>query len=157
MSALKGPREEWRRILHEGTPQWVRPEGERLRLGDGRTPALVTPTYFQKPLTTLNAHRGFLNRPANCKYLNYEGEIAAIVGKPMRDVAREDVWPASRRPTMSARRISATPTPARCCGSRARTASARSGRASSAASTSASRGSGPKSTARWSRTARSAR
>ena len=125
MSVLDGPREEWRRILLEGTAQWVRPEGDRLRLGDGRTlaeadatylapcdptkiicihlnydsrrvefkaPALVTPTYFQKPLTTLNTHRGFLNRPANCKYLNYEGEIAAIVGKPMRNVAREDVW-----------------------------------------------------------------
>jgi 5-oxopent-3-ene-1,2,5-tricarboxylate decarboxylase/2-hydroxyhepta-2,4-diene-1,7-dioate isomerase len=125
MSVLTGPREELRRILFEGTPQWVKPDGDRLRLGDGRTlrdadatylppcdptkiicihlnydsrrvefkaPALVTPTYFQKPLTTLNSHRGFLNRPANCKYLNYEGEIAAIVGKPMRNVAREDVW-----------------------------------------------------------------
>ena len=125
MSVLNGPREEWRRILHEGTPQWVRPEGDELRLGDGRTvveaeaiylppcdptkiicihlnydsrrvefkaPALVTPTYFQKPLTTLNSHRGGLSRPADCKYLNYEGEIAAIVGKPMRNVARRDVW-----------------------------------------------------------------
>lgn len=125
MSVLDGPREEWRRILHEGTPQWVKPEGDRLRLGDGRTvveadaaylppcdptkiicihlnydsrrvefkaPPLVNPTYFQKPLTTLNAHRGGLHRPADCKYLNYEGEIAAIVGKPMRNVAREDVW-----------------------------------------------------------------
>lgn len=125
MSVLTGPREEWRRILHEGTPVWVRPEGDRLRLGDGRmvaeasatylppcdptkiicihlnyesrrlefkAPALTAPGYFMKPLTTLNAHRGFLNRPANCQYLNYEGEIAAIVGKPMRNVARGDVW-----------------------------------------------------------------
>ncbi len=126
MSVLEGPREEWRRILHQGTPVWVKPEeGGKLRLGDGRmvdeasatylppcdptkiicihlnydsrrvefkAPPLVTPTYFQKPLTTLNSHRGFLNRPENCKYLNYEGEIAAIVGKPMRNVAREDVW-----------------------------------------------------------------
>jgi len=125
MSVLDGPREEWRRILHEGTPKWVRPEGDTLQLGDGRSlaesdavylppceptkiicihlnyesrraefkaPPLVTPTYFQKPLTTLNSHRGFLNRPADCKYLNYEGEIAAIVGKPMRNVARKDVW-----------------------------------------------------------------
>jgi 5-oxopent-3-ene-1,2,5-tricarboxylate decarboxylase/2-hydroxyhepta-2,4-diene-1,7-dioate isomerase len=93
----------------------VRPQGEILRLGDGRevvepdavylppcdptkiicihlnyesrrvefhAPPLTTPTYFQKPLTTLNTHRGKLNRPANCQYLNYEGEIAAIVGKP---------------------------------------------------------------------------
>ncbi len=125
MSVLDGPREEWRRILFEGAPQWVRSEGENLRLGDGRTvaeadavylppcdptkiicihlnyesrrvefhaPPLTTPTYFQKPLTTLNSHRGKLNRPANCQYLNYEGEIAAIVGKPMRNVAPDDVW-----------------------------------------------------------------
>lgn len=125
MSVLDGPREEWRRILHQGFPVWVQPEGALLRLADGRTvadadavylppceptkiicihlnyesrrlefkaPPLKTPTYFQKPLTTLNTHRGFLNRPADCKYLNYEGEIAAIVGKPMRNVAREDVW-----------------------------------------------------------------
>src|SRR4030095_12363011 len=125
MSVLKGPREEWRKILFEGTPQWVQPDGDRLQLGDGRSiaeadaaylapceptkivcihlnyesrriefkaPKLVTPTYFQKPLTTLNAHRGTVCRPANCKYLNYEGEIAAIVGKPMRNVAASDVW-----------------------------------------------------------------
>jgi len=125
MSVLKGPREEWRRILHEGTPKWVRPEGDVLKLGDGRTlrdadatylppcdptkiicihlnyesrrvefkaPALVTPTYFPKPLTTLNSHRGSVHRPANCQYLNYEGEIAAIVGKPMRNVSRDEVW-----------------------------------------------------------------
>ncbi len=125
MSVIEGPREEWRRILFEGTPVWVRPEGDVLRLGDGRTtpeaeatylppcdptkiicihlnyesrrvefhaPPLTTPTYFQKPLTTLNAHRGKLNRPADCQYLNYEGEIAAIVGKPMRNVAPADVW-----------------------------------------------------------------
>ncbi len=53
---------------------------------------MTTPTYFQKPLTTLNSHRGKLNRPANCQYLNYEGEIAAIVGKPMRNIAPAEVW-----------------------------------------------------------------
>ena len=55
-------------------------------------PPLTTPTYFQKPLTTLNSHRGKLNRPANCQYLNYEGEIAAIVGKPMRNVSPDEIW-----------------------------------------------------------------
>ena len=55
-------------------------------------PPLKNPTYFQKPLTTLNSHRGMLNRPDNCQYLNYEGEIAAIVGKPMRNIAPADVW-----------------------------------------------------------------
>ena len=57
-----------------------------------RAEPLVTPTYFQKPVTALNAHRGALCRPANCQYLNYEGEVAAVVGKPMRNVARADVW-----------------------------------------------------------------
>jgi 5-oxopent-3-ene-1,2,5-tricarboxylate decarboxylase/2-hydroxyhepta-2,4-diene-1,7-dioate isomerase len=57
-----------------------------------RAPPLVTPTYFQKPNTALNAHRGLLQRPADCRYLNYEGEIAAIVGRPMRNVAPDQVW-----------------------------------------------------------------
>ena len=57
-----------------------------------QAPALVTPTYFQKPVTALNSHGGVLNRPDNCQYLNYEGEIAAIVGKPMKNVARDDIW-----------------------------------------------------------------
>jgi 5-oxopent-3-ene-1,2,5-tricarboxylate decarboxylase/2-hydroxyhepta-2,4-diene-1,7-dioate isomerase len=57
-----------------------------------RAPPLVTPTYFQKPNTALNAHRGLLHRPADCQYLNYEGEIAAIVGRPMRNVAPDQVW-----------------------------------------------------------------
>ena len=125
MSVLDGEREEWRRILHEGTPHWVRPNGDQLILADGRSvvessatylapcepskiicihlnyesrrvefraPDLVTPTYFQKPLSTLNAHRGKVNRGADCQYLNYEGEIAAIIGKPMKNVAPKDVW-----------------------------------------------------------------
>jgi 5-oxopent-3-ene-1,2,5-tricarboxylate decarboxylase/2-hydroxyhepta-2,4-diene-1,7-dioate isomerase len=51
-----------------------------------------TPTYFQKPLTTLNTHRGELAKPSDCHWLNYEGEIAAIVGRTMRNVAPADVW-----------------------------------------------------------------
>lgn len=57
-----------------------------------KAPPLVTPTYFHKPTTALNAHRGVLCRPANCQYLNYEGEVAAVVGRPMRNVARDEVW-----------------------------------------------------------------
>ena len=50
------------------------------------------PTYFVKPASTLNGHRGELVRPADCELLNYEGEIAAVVGRPMRRVRADDVW-----------------------------------------------------------------
>ena len=125
MSVLDGPRTEWRRILHEGQPKWVKPDGDGLLLGDGRAiheaeatylppcepskvlcihlnyesrraefrvPHIETPTYFQKPTTALNSHRGSLVRPQGTKYLNYEGEVAVIVGKPMRNVGRDEVW-----------------------------------------------------------------
>ena len=64
-------------------------ESRRLEFRAG---PLVTPTYFQKPNSALNSHRGVLHRPADCRYLNYEGEIVAVVGRPMRNVAPDDVW-----------------------------------------------------------------
>jgi 5-oxopent-3-ene-1,2,5-tricarboxylate decarboxylase/2-hydroxyhepta-2,4-diene-1,7-dioate isomerase len=57
-----------------------------------KAPQLETPTYFQKPVTALNSHRGTLCRPAGHKYLNYEGEVGVIIGKPMRNVGREEAW-----------------------------------------------------------------
>ena len=99
----------------------------------GRSLEGETPTWFQKPVSALNAHRGALVRPADCHWLNYEGEIAAVVGRPMKNVspARSGIaWPASRLPTTWARTTSAAPTPAPCCGSRGWTGSARSAPAS---------------------------
>jgi 5-oxopent-3-ene-1,2,5-tricarboxylate decarboxylase / 2-hydroxyhepta-2,4-diene-1,7-dioate isomerase len=52
----------------------------------------ATPTYFTKPPSSLNAHRGALVRPDGTQWLNYEGEIAAVVGRPMRNVAPADTW-----------------------------------------------------------------
>ena len=57
-----------------------------------KAPPLATPTYFQKPTTALNSHRGSVGRPAGHKYLNYEGEVAVIISKPMRNVGREEAW-----------------------------------------------------------------
>ncbi len=51
-----------------------------------RLPA--APTYFQKPTSALVGHGGAVVRPANCKYLNYEGEIAIVIGRTCRGVAR---------------------------------------------------------------------
>jgi len=49
------------------------------------------PTYFQKPVTALNTHKGAIVRPERCKYLNYEGEIAIVIGRSCRNVSPEEV------------------------------------------------------------------
>ncbi len=48
------------------------------------------PTYFHKPITALNVHNGAVVRPANCHYLNYEGEVAIIIGRTARNIRMED-------------------------------------------------------------------
>jgi 5-oxopent-3-ene-1,2,5-tricarboxylate decarboxylase/2-hydroxyhepta-2,4-diene-1,7-dioate isomerase len=50
-----------------------------------RLPA--APTYFQKPTTALNAHLGEVVRPPGCRFLNYEGEIAIVIGQTCRNVS----------------------------------------------------------------------
>ena len=49
------------------------------------------PSYFMKPPSTLNGHLGAVRRPAGTHFLNYEGELAVIVGKRMQGVAQRDV------------------------------------------------------------------
>jgi len=49
------------------------------------------PTYFQKPTSSLNAHRGEVVRPDRCHWLNYEGEIVIIMGRPCRNVRPDQV------------------------------------------------------------------
>lgn len=53
-------------------------------------PVPASPTYFEKPVSAINAHRGGVTRPAGCQYLNYEGEIAIVIGRPARDVAPDE-------------------------------------------------------------------
>jgi 5-oxopent-3-ene-1,2,5-tricarboxylate decarboxylase / 2-hydroxyhepta-2,4-diene-1,7-dioate isomerase len=48
------------------------------------------PTYFHKPISALNAHGGAVVRPSNCKYLNYEGEIAIVIGRTTRNISVAD-------------------------------------------------------------------
>jgi 5-oxopent-3-ene-1,2,5-tricarboxylate decarboxylase/2-hydroxyhepta-2,4-diene-1,7-dioate isomerase len=48
------------------------------------------PTYFHKPVSTLNAHDGDVVRPPRCRFLNYEGEIAIVIGRVCRNVAPGD-------------------------------------------------------------------
>lgn len=51
-----------------------------------------TPTYFTKPPSSLNGHGGQIIKPADCKYLNYEGEYAVVIGKTCRNVTPEEAW-----------------------------------------------------------------
>ena len=44
------------------------------------------PTYFHKPITALNAHNADVVRPEPCRWLNYEGEIAIVIGRTCRNV-----------------------------------------------------------------------
>jgi 5-oxopent-3-ene-1,2,5-tricarboxylate decarboxylase/2-hydroxyhepta-2,4-diene-1,7-dioate isomerase len=48
------------------------------------------PSYFLKPPTTLARHGDEVVRPRGCRYLNYEGEVAVVVGRQMKRVAEED-------------------------------------------------------------------
>ena len=53
-----------------------------------RTPEV--PSYFLKPLSTLARHGDEIVRPRGCRYLNYEGEVALIVGRRMKRVREDD-------------------------------------------------------------------
>lgn len=48
------------------------------------------PTYFHKPVSALNAHGGAVVRPERCQYLNYEGEVAIVIGRTARNIAPGD-------------------------------------------------------------------
>jgi 5-oxopent-3-ene-1,2,5-tricarboxylate decarboxylase/2-hydroxyhepta-2,4-diene-1,7-dioate isomerase len=45
------------------------------------------PTYFHKPVSALNAHDSAVVRPELCKWLNYEGEIAIVIGRTARNIS----------------------------------------------------------------------
>src|SRR5919201_2578243 len=48
------------------------------------------PTYFHKPISALNRHGGDVVRPPGCRYLNYEGEIAIVIGSECRHIAPDE-------------------------------------------------------------------
>ncbi len=63
------------------------------RRGVRHHPALA-PTYFHKPVSALNAHEGQVVRPERCEWLNYEGEIAIVIGRTTRNVSQAQAWDA---------------------------------------------------------------
>ena len=53
-----------------------------------RTPP--EPSYFVKPPTTLNGHRRPIRMAKGAQFLNYEGELAVVVGRRMKGVSIDD-------------------------------------------------------------------
>lgn len=62
----------------------------RSRVDEFMTKLPPAPTYFHKPVTALNSHRGKVVRPERCRWLNYEGEIAIVIGRPCRNISPDD-------------------------------------------------------------------
>lgn len=48
------------------------------------------PTYFHKPISALNAHDAAVVRPDRCKWLNYEGEIAIVIGRTCKNISPDE-------------------------------------------------------------------
>ncbi|MDX3195075.1 fumarylacetoacetate hydrolase family protein [Streptomyces sp. MN03-5084-2B] len=62
----------------------------RSRVTEFGTKLPAAPTYFHKPTSSLNAHHGAVVRPEGCKWLNYEGEIAIVIGHVTRNVSPKE-------------------------------------------------------------------
>jgi 5-oxopent-3-ene-1,2,5-tricarboxylate decarboxylase / 2-hydroxyhepta-2,4-diene-1,7-dioate isomerase len=48
------------------------------------------PSYFMKPPSSLSAHLEPVVRPAGCRFLNYEGEVAVVIGRRCRGVGLDE-------------------------------------------------------------------
>ena len=60
------------------------------RVDEFMTKLPVTPTYFHKPITALCGHGADIVRPKRCKWLNYEGEIAIVIGRHCRNISQAE-------------------------------------------------------------------
>jgi 5-oxopent-3-ene-1,2,5-tricarboxylate decarboxylase/2-hydroxyhepta-2,4-diene-1,7-dioate isomerase len=63
----------------------------RSRVDEYRAQTPPAPSYFLKPPTALNGHRGVIRRPSGAKFLNYEGELAVVIGRRLKGVGIDDV------------------------------------------------------------------
>jgi 5-oxopent-3-ene-1,2,5-tricarboxylate decarboxylase/2-hydroxyhepta-2,4-diene-1,7-dioate isomerase len=58
----------------------------RNRLEELKAECPPAPNYFMKPISCLVGHKDAVVRPLGCKYLNYEGEVAIIIGRTCKNV-----------------------------------------------------------------------
>ncbi len=64
----------------------------RSRVEEFQTTLPPAPTFFHKPVSSLNSHEGHVVRPERCEWLNYEGEVAIVIGAVTRNVSAEQAW-----------------------------------------------------------------
>jgi len=60
------------------------------RVDEYMTKLPQTPTYFHKPVTALCGHKANVVRPKRCEWLNYEGEIAIVIGRHCRNISQKE-------------------------------------------------------------------
>jgi 5-oxopent-3-ene-1,2,5-tricarboxylate decarboxylase/2-hydroxyhepta-2,4-diene-1,7-dioate isomerase len=60
------------------------------RIDELKTEGPPAPNYFLKPPSSLNSHQGVVVRPRGTRFLNYEGEVAVVIGKTARDIRVAD-------------------------------------------------------------------
>jgi 5-oxopent-3-ene-1,2,5-tricarboxylate decarboxylase/2-hydroxyhepta-2,4-diene-1,7-dioate isomerase len=62
------------------------------RVEELKTECPPAPNYFHKPVSCLNAHKGKVVRPKGCRFLNYEGEVAIVIGRTCRNIRMAEAW-----------------------------------------------------------------
>jgi 5-oxopent-3-ene-1,2,5-tricarboxylate decarboxylase/2-hydroxyhepta-2,4-diene-1,7-dioate isomerase len=62
----------------------------RSRVDEFRAKLPPAPTYFHKPVSALNSHGGAVVRPEGCRWLNYEGEVAIVIGRTCRNIGQDE-------------------------------------------------------------------
>jgi 5-oxopent-3-ene-1,2,5-tricarboxylate decarboxylase/2-hydroxyhepta-2,4-diene-1,7-dioate isomerase len=62
----------------------------RSRIEEYRARTPREPSYFLKPPTALNGHRRPILMAHGARFLNYEGELAVVVGRRMKSVSIDD-------------------------------------------------------------------
>lgn len=62
----------------------------RNRLEELKAPCPPAPNYFTKPPSCLLGHGGAVVRPKGCRFLNYEGEVAIVIGRVAHNIRMAD-------------------------------------------------------------------
>ena len=63
----------------------------RSRVDEYRAITPPAPSYFLKPPSALNGHLREIGRPSGARFLNYEGELAVVIGRRMKGVGIDEV------------------------------------------------------------------